>query len=49
MITQAPKGTKDIYGADMAFWQSIEAKMRKICKNFGIEEIRRIRATEALL
>ena len=40
MITQAPKGTKDIYGADMAFWQSIEAKMRKICKNFGIEEIR---------
>ena len=40
MITQAPKETKDIYGADMAFWQSIEAKMRKICKNFGIEEIR---------
>jgi len=40
MLTQAPKGTKDIYGADMALWQQIEGKMREICKTFGIEEIR---------
>lgn len=40
MLTQAPKGTKDIFGADMPAWQNIEAKMRSLCKNFGIEEIR---------
>ncbi len=40
MLTQAPKGTKDIFGADMPIWQKIESKMRSLCKNFGIEEIR---------
>ncbi|MGL4791229.1 MAG: histidine--tRNA ligase [Anaerotignaceae bacterium] len=40
MLTQAPKGTKDIFGADIPVWQSIEKKMKDICKVFGIEEIR---------
>ncbi|MEA4816693.1 MAG: histidine--tRNA ligase [Lachnospiraceae bacterium] len=40
MLTQAPKGTRDIFGEEVALWQDIEQKMRTICKNFGIEEIR---------
>ena len=40
MLTQAPKGTKDIFGAEMQIWHDIEGKMREICSNFGIEEIR---------
>ena len=40
MLTQAPKGTKDIFGAEMQLWQQMEEKMRRLCKNFGIEEIR---------
>ncbi|MCI1931320.1 MAG: histidine--tRNA ligase [Clostridia bacterium] len=40
MLTQAPKGTKDIFGAEMPLWQQTEALMRKICGDFGIEEIR---------
>ena len=40
MLTQAPKGTKDIFGGEIAVWQEIEQKMRSICKSFGIEEIR---------
>ena len=40
MLTQAPKGTKDIFGAEMPVWQDIENRMRKLTKNFGIEEIR---------
>ena len=40
MLTQAPKGTKDIFGEQMPIWQDIEARMRKLTKYFGIEEIR---------
>lgn len=40
MLTQAPKGTKDIFGAEIAQWQIIENKMRNLCRNFGIDEIR---------
>lgn len=40
MLTQAPKGTKDIFGAEMQLWQQMEETMRRLCKNFGIEEIR---------
>ncbi len=40
MLTQAPRGTKDIFGAEMHEWHAIEGKMREICKTFGIEEIR---------
>ena len=40
MLTQAPKGTKDIFGAEMASWQKMEERMRALAKRFGIEEIR---------
>ncbi|MCI8342405.1 MAG: histidine--tRNA ligase [Firmicutes bacterium] len=40
MLTQAPKGTKDIFGAEIPQWHTIENKMRSLCRNFGIEEIR---------
>ncbi len=40
MLTEAPKGTKDIYGAYMDEWQRVEGVMRKICEDFGINELR---------
>lgn len=40
MLTEAPKGTKDIYGAYMEEWQRVERIMREICEDFGIGEIR---------
>ncbi|MBS4961409.1 MAG: ATP phosphoribosyltransferase regulatory subunit, partial [Clostridiales bacterium] len=40
MLTQAPRGTKDIFGSEMNQWHLLEDKMRSICKAFGIEEIR---------
>lgn len=40
MLTEAPKGTKDIYGAYMEEWQKVEKTMRDICNDFSIGEIR---------
>ena len=40
MLTQSPKGPRDIFGREMPLWHSVEAKMRALCDNFGIEEIR---------
>lgn len=40
MLTQAPKGTKDLYGAEMITWNNLESTIRSLCKDFGIEEIR---------
>ena len=40
MLTEAPKGTKDIYGAYMDEWQRVERVMRDICRDFSIGEIR---------
>lgn len=40
MLTQAPKGTKDIFGGEVEKWQNVEQIIRKTCKAFGIEEIR---------
>lgn len=40
MLTQAPRGTKDLYGSEIESWQKIEQTMREICKTFGIKEIR---------
>lgn len=34
------KGTKDIFGNEVEVWQEVEGKMRRICDNFGISEIR---------
>jgi len=40
MLTEAPKGTKDIYGSYMDEWQRVEKVMRELCEDFGISEIR---------
>lgn len=40
MLTQAPRGTKDLYGAEVESWLKVEQTMREICKAFGISEIR---------
>ena len=40
MLTNAPKGTKDILPDQIYKWQYVEDKFRKICKNYGFREIR---------
>ena len=40
MLTKAPKGTKDILPESSEKWQYIEDTFRKICKQYGAEEIR---------
>lgn len=34
------KGTKDVYGEDILKWQAVEEKIRKVCKNFNVKEVR---------
>ncbi len=40
MLSEAPKGTKDIFGAYMDEWQRVESVMRSLCEDFGIGELR---------
>lgn len=40
MLTEAPKGTKDIFGAYIDEWQRVESVMRSLCEDFGIGELR---------
>lgn len=40
MLTQAPRGTNDIYGDYMTAWQKLEQTMRDLCKDFSFNEIR---------
>ncbi len=40
MLTQAPKGTKDVLPSESGKWQYIENKARDICARFGYREIR---------
>lgn len=40
MLTQAPKGTRDILPSEVYKWQYIESQTAMICKNFGYREIR---------
>ncbi|MBQ4526846.1 MAG: histidine--tRNA ligase [Clostridia bacterium] len=40
MLTKAPKGTMDIKSSDSYKWQYIEEEIRKICKQFGVKEVR---------
>ncbi|MGI6238251.1 MAG: histidine--tRNA ligase [Christensenellales bacterium] len=40
MLTQAPKGTKDMLPRDAHRWQSIEELMRGICATAGYREVR---------
>ncbi len=37
---QAPRGTVDIYGEDVAIWQFIEKTIREVCATYCIDEIR---------
>ncbi|CCJ34677.1 histidine--tRNA ligase [Caloramator australicus] len=40
MLTQAPKGTKDVLPKESYKWHYIEGEVRKICAEFGYSEIR---------
>ncbi len=40
MLTNAPKGTKDILPDQIYKWQYIEERFRAICRNYGFKEIR---------
>lgn len=40
MLTNAPKGTKDLLPAKAYKWHYVERKFAEICKNYGFKEIR---------
>ena len=40
MLTKAPKGTADILPDNSYKWQYAENEIRKLCKDFGVQEIR---------
>lgn len=40
MLTQAPKGTKDVLPSQSAGWQYIESVIRGVCAEFGFNEVR---------
>ena len=40
MLTNAPRGTKDILPDTVGEWNYIEGKIREICGRYGFEEIR---------
>ena len=39
-MTQAPKGTHDVYGEDMRLWRHLEDEIRQITNAYGYTEIR---------
>jgi histidyl-tRNA synthetase len=40
MLTQAPKGTRDILPAEVYKWQYVENAFARLCSSFGYKEIR---------
>lgn len=40
MLTQAPKGTRDILPSESYKWQYLEKTIAELCKNYGYKEIR---------
>lgn len=40
MLTNAPKGTKDMLPQDAYKWQYIERKFAEVCSKYDIKEIR---------
>lgn len=40
MLTNAPKGTKDLLPSQAYKWHYVEKKFAEICKNYGFKEIR---------
>ena len=40
MLTNAPRGTKDILPDTVGHWTYVEEKIREICKHYGFHELR---------
>ena len=40
MLTQAPRGTRDVLPTDSYRWQYVEARMRKAAAEAGYREVR---------
>ena len=40
LLTNAPRGTKDILPSQVESWLWLEDKIRELCKLYGYEEIR---------
>ena len=40
MLTNAPRGTKDILPDSVGEWNYVEAKIRELCSRYGYQEIR---------
>lgn len=40
MLTKGPRGTKDVLPEEVRIWVHLENEFRKVCANFGYEEIR---------
>ncbi len=40
MLTNAPRGTKDILPEEVTAWNFVEEKIRDLCKRYGFQEIR---------
>ena len=40
MLTQAPKGTKDILPSEIHKWHYIENEIARLCSDYGYKEIR---------
>ena len=40
MLTQAPRGTKDILPERIGTWRYVKEKIRKLCARYGFSEIR---------
>ena len=40
MLTNAPKGTKDMMPEEAYKWQYLEKKFAEICRRYGFQEIR---------
>ena len=35
-----PKGTKDLFKDEITKWQNVEEKIRQVCKEYNVSEIR---------
>ena len=40
LLTQGPRGTKDILPGEVDAWLYVEKKIRELCERFGFQEIR---------
>ena len=40
MQIQAPKGTKDVLPSESYKWQYVENEIRKLCRSYGVYELR---------